>query len=263
MRGVLIRIVSALLLGIPVLLIVHVGSPAFEAMVAVSAAVLAWEWFGMCGNGRPDVVGILLGGVMLLGVGAAAVFGMGAALAILAAGACAVWLASRGERWLTLGVLYLGLPCAAVVWLRNAPGVGHDLVFWLMAVVWAADIGAYASGRLIGGPKLAPRISPNKTWAGLIGGVGLAALISAAFAAFGGHGTALLAPAALGLLLGLVSQAGDLGESWVKRRFGVKDASGLIPGHGGLLDRVDALMAGIVLVACMAAAGEGNVFRWL
>jgi phosphatidate cytidylyltransferase len=254
MRGVLIRIISALILGIPVLLIVHVGSPAFEAMVAVSAVVLAWEWFGMCGNGRSRTTGLLLGAVLLLAVVAAAGPGILLALAILGAGVVAVWLFSRGEPWLTAGVLYLGLPCAAVVWLRNDPALGHNIVFWLMAVVWAADIG---------GPKLAPRISPNKTWAGLIGGIGLATLVSTAFAKFGGHASSLLAPAALGSLLGLVSQAGDLGESWVKRRFGVKDASGLIPGHGGLLDRVDALMAGILLVSFIAAAGEGMMFRWL
>ncbi len=263
MHGVLVRIISAVALAVPVLMIVHVGTPLFETMVAVSAMVLSWEWFGMCGGGQPRAVGLLLGAVLLLGVITVAGAGIGAALGVLAAGVLAVGLLSRGHPWVTAGVLYLGLPCAAVVWLRNDPELGYNLVFWLMAVVWAADIGAYAAGRMIGGPKLAPTISPNKTWAGLIGGVGLAALVSIVFARIAGHSDPLLAPAALGALLGVVSQAGDLGESWVKRRFGVKDASGLIPGHGGLLDRVDALMAGIVLVSCLAAAGEGNMFRWL
>ena len=133
---------------------------------------------------------------------------------------------------------------------------------WILLVVWASDIGAYAAGRLIGGPKLAPRISPNKTWAGLIGGVLAAAVTSASFVATldgADPGPASL----LGGALAIVAQAGDLVESWVKRRFGVKDTGTLIPGHGGLLDRVDALLAVILVGACIAAVDGGALTRWL
>jgi phosphatidate cytidylyltransferase len=149
----------------------------------------------------------------------------------------------------------------ALIWLRNDAPAGRDLMLWLVVLVWAVDIGAYVAGRLIGGPRLAPGVSPNKTWAGLAGGVGLAAATSAGFAGANGH-SHLLSPAALGALLGCTAQAGDLAESWVKRRFGVKDTSGLIPGHGGLLDRVDGLLIVALVVALISAADEG-VFRWL
>jgi phosphatidate cytidylyltransferase len=149
----------------------------------------------------------------------------------------------------------------ALIWLRNDAPAGRDLVLWLVVSVWAVDIGAYVAGRLIGGPRLAPSVSPNKTWAGLAGGVGLAAATSAGFAGANGH-PHLFGPAALGALLGCTAQAGDLAESWVKRRFGVKDTSGLIPGHGGLLDRVDGLLIVALVVALVTAADEG-AFRWL
>jgi phosphatidate cytidylyltransferase len=259
---VVTRIVSAVMLGLPVLAIIYFGRPAFELMVALAAAVMAWEWFGMCGAGHAPSTGLIIGVVLLISVAAAGLVGIGEAFVVLALGAGAILVFARGGLWLTGGVLYLGLPCVVLVWLRSDPLAGRYVVFWLMAVVWASDIGAYAAGRLIGGPRLAPRISPNKTWAGLIGGIGLGALASAAFAAANGHPLPA-APAMVGALLGFVAQAGDLGESWVKRRFGVKDASALIPGHGGLLDRVDGLLAAILVVAFIAAADEGALSRWL
>ena len=121
------------------------------------------------------------------------------------------------------------------------PAQGRDLVFWLLAVVWATDIGAYFAGRGIGGAKLAPAISPNKTWAGLIGGALAAALVGIIAARLLGSGAIPLAVG--GMALAVVAQGGDLLESWCKRRFGVKDSSHVIPGHGGILDRVDGLLA--------------------
>lgn len=262
MRPVLTRTASALVLGLPVVLVVYWGSPLFELMVAAAAAVLAWEWFRMCGAGQPRRSGLVLGGVLLAAVAAAAVAGIGAALAVLLAGALAILVVAKGEPWLAAGTLYLGLPCVALLWLRLDPSGGRSVVLWLMGVVWASDIGGYAAGRLIGGPRLAPLISPNKTWAGLFGAAAAATVVSAGFTLSHANFPVWIA-AGCGLMLGLVAQAGDLGESWVKRRFGVKDAGTLIPGHGGLLDRVDALMAAILIVAVIAAADEGVLSRWL
>jgi phosphatidate cytidylyltransferase len=260
--SVLTRTLSAAVLGLPVLFAVDFGSPLFELMIGAAAAVLAWEWFGLCGAGRPTVIGLTLVAVLLTAVAIAAGFGFSPALVALVLGTIAVLLVSKGQPWLSGGTIYLGLPCVALIWLRNDASTGRDLVLWLVVLVWAADIGAYLSGRLIGGPRLAPSVSPNKTWAGLAGGVGLAAATSAGFAGANGH-PQLLGPAALGALLGCVAQAGDLAESWVKRRFGVKDTSALIPGHGGLLDRVDGLLMVVLAVAFIAVVDEGAFRRWL
>jgi phosphatidate cytidylyltransferase len=259
---VVIRTLAGVALGFPVLLVAWLGTPAFEVMVVLAAGILAHEWFGITGGDHSRRCGLLLGAVVVIAVAVAAAIGVSAALAVLALGTALVVLVTRGTPWMTFGALYIGLPCVAMIWLRNDPAAGRDVVLWLLLVVWASDIGAYAAGRLIGGPKLAPRISPNKTWAGLGGGVAAAAVTSAVFAE--GWGGAHVGTAAiLGALLAMVAQLGDLGESWVKRRFGVKDASRLIPGHGGLLDRVDALLAVILVVACIAAADEGALSRWL
>lgn len=164
--------------------------------------------------------------------------------------------------WLAAGLLYIVPPCLALLWLRSDPALGRETLFWLLALVWATDIGAYASGRLIGGPRLAPAISPKKTWAGLIGGACCAGATGAAAAALLGKG-ALLPLAALSAILAVVSQGGDLLESWVKRRFDTKDSSNLIPGHGGLLDRVDGLLAAAAAVALIDLVAGGKVLEWL
>lgn len=146
---------------------------------------------------------------------------------------------------LALGILYCALPVLALVVLRRQED-GLIYAFWAMALVWACDIGAYFSGRSIGGPKLAPRLSPNKTWAGLIGGMAAAT----AFALLLHRSAGLPWPMTLATpLLAMLSQGGDLYESWLKRRAGVKDSGNILPGHGGVLDRVD----GLVPVAPIAA----------
>ncbi len=163
--------------------------------------------------------------------------------------------------WLVAGLFYIIVPCLALLELRADPAHGRDTLLWLFAVVWAADTGAYAFGRLIGGAKLAPVISPNKTWAGLIGGIGMAG-------AAGGLTALILDSAGLFTLagwsaaIGAVSQAGDLVESWVKRHFGVKDTGAILPGHGGLFDRVDGLLAAAVAVALIEASAKGSILTW-
>lgn len=146
---------------------------------------------------------------------------------------------------LAAGVFYVGLPILALLLIRRQ-GEGVVFTFWVLALVWACDIGAYAAGRFIGGAKLAPAISPNKTWAGLIGGVLLASLFGYAMHHFYGLPWRLTLATPV---LAVVSQGGDLYESWLKRRAGVKDSGSLLPGHGGVMDRLD----GLVPVAPIAA----------
>lgn len=225
---------------------VWLGPPWFDLLWALVAALMAWEWQKLV-MGRFDSAGMVLAGVA-----AAATLAVGldvrlAALVVALGPLLVHLLTGRGKApWMGLGALYLALPAAALVWSRQIGGA--EPIFWLLAVVWATDVGAYAAGRGIGGPKLAPRVSPNKTWAGLLGGM-LTAAGAGAGVALGLGAERWVEAAALGGLLAVLAQGGDLFESFVKRRFGVKDSSALIPGHGGLLDRFDGLLAAAPVVA--------------
>jgi len=143
--------------------------------------------------------------------------------------------------WRLFGLAYVAIPCAALVWLRSVPE-GAAVVLSLLLAVWATDIGAYFAGRMLGGPKLAPAISPNKTWAGLGGGMLAAAIVMAICVSFSPYPTGVGSAVVVGFFVAILGQAGDLFESWIKRRAGVKDSGNLIPGHGGLLDRIDGLI---------------------
>ena len=160
------------------------------------------------------------------------------------------------------GVAYVGLPMMALVWLRADATHGVEVLFWLFAVVWSADTGAYFFGRLIGGPRLAPVISPNKTWAGLIGG-GICAGVAGLATAVLMDSESVPALALFSAGMGVVAQGGDLLESGIKRHFQIKDVSNLIPGHGGVMDRVDGLLAAAVATALAGLFGEGCILAWL
>lgn len=156
--------------------------------------------------------------------------------------------------WIAVGGSYLLAAGAGFVWLRLPYDTGHIAVFWLCAVVWSADTGAYCVGSLVGGPKLAPRISPNKTWAGLVGGVSAATIASVVAHTKFSVGPSVYSMILLGSVFGFVSQTGDLLQSFAKRRCGVKESGSIIPGHGGMLDRIDGLIMGalgLVLVRVM------------
>ncbi len=180
----------------------------------------------------------------------------GIAVAVVAAFAIAVAALLLGGGAATLsaiGVLYCGLPVVALGWFRGDEPLGFLAALYIIAVVVATDTAAFAAGRLIGGPKLAPAISPNKTWAGLCGGVAAATLAGALFPALTGSGSWLWL-AALGFVLGAVAQAGDLAELRLKRAFGRKDSSDLIPGHGGVMDRMDGIVTAAIVAAVIALA---------
>lgn len=262
------RVLSAALLGPAALLCIWLGAEAWTALMALAVAVLAWEWVRLCGFSAWRFPGLAVP-LAVLAAGGLAVAGLWApALALLPVGAGLVWALTRlpqpappatavrsqgitPESWLGFGVVYIGLAGLALIHLRDdAAGLGN--VLFLFLVVWASDIGAYMVGRWLGGPKLAPAVSPNKTWSGAAGGL-LSVMAVGAVAAYvtDSDGVAVSLPRVLlvALLLGLVAQAGDLFESWIKRRFHVKDTSSLIPGHGGLLDRLDAVLAAAPVAA--------------
>lgn len=247
----------------PALAAVWWGGYAFGALVVVAVAIMCWEWdtivtkrFGW--SGRLACAGCALAAAL-------AVSHPQAALLLVAGSAIAAAVApGQGERprlWAGLGPLYAGLPAVALIWLRGDDLIGRETLIWLMLLVWATDIGAYAAGRTIGGPLLLPAVSPKKTWAGLIGGVVSAGVVGL------GTGLVLSLPHPLALALGsgalaVVAQAGDLMESWVKRRWQVKDSSNIIPGHGGVLDRVDGLLAAALAVAVASLASGTAVLHW-
>ncbi|MBI4182615.1 MAG: phosphatidate cytidylyltransferase [Proteobacteria bacterium] len=265
------RVVSALLLAPVALAAVYAGSPYFDLLALAVALRLAFEWCAICGASPPRWQGTLT----IIAAGAAS---LSASTDLYAEGvlfvfAIAVLVPLSMPRrdialglWLGAGLVYLTLPVIAMLWLRGDDPAGRAIVIWLLLVVWASDIGAYACGRLIGGSRLAPAISPNKTWAGSAGGLALALAVGIGVAAAADLGVlaarAELAPlAGLGavvpatLALACAAQVGDLAESAVKRHFRVKDSGSLIPGHGGLLDRLDALLfaagalAAVIVVA--------------
>ena len=188
-------------------------------------------------------------------------------VAALILGAVAVsWIAGRSERiWAAAGVLYAGALVASLGLLRASPGFGLAAILWLFAVVWGADIAAYFAGRVIGGPRLWPSVSPGKTWAGAIAGALAGAVLGLLLFAWTDRLAALFY---LGLAAAIVSELGDLFESALKRRFGVKDSSGLIPGHGGLMDRLDAFVAASVFAAVAGALNSrgpfiaSGLFQW-
>lgn len=254
------RVLSALVL-VPVAVgAALLGGWAFTALVALAAALMAYEWARLCGGEGAGPLGVVGIGVALTALALAGADMFVPALAAMALGmilaTALAAFAGRALLWPALGVVYITLPCVVLVWLRAAPEGGRETVFWLFLLVWATDAGAYFVGRGLGGPRLAPRISPGKTWSGLAGGMICGALAGAGFGlASGASRLGMLA--LLSALLAALSQVGDLAESWLKRNFGVKDSGTLIPGHGGVLDRVDGLLFATAGAGVLALAGGG------
>jgi phosphatidate cytidylyltransferase len=253
-----LRALSAAVLAPLALLCIWLGATLWIVLLAVGAVGLTWEWAALCGR-HPLAWPGALAPLAVLAAGAVAFADHEDwALLLLAGSTLAAWAAS-GRRSFALGIPYVGVAGVALVWLRGDGAAGRASVLFLVLLVWASDVGAYAAGRLIGGPRLAPRVSPSKTWAGALGGLLAAALVGAVAAALLGAASPGRAALVAGLL-GIASQAGDLLESWVKRRFGVKDSGRLIPGHGGLLDRLDGLLAAAPAAALLSLIlGQGRL----
>jgi phosphatidate cytidylyltransferase len=226
----------------------------FGALVLVVALFVSWEWGRMVRRVSTDaaffVQAVAVTAAVVLTAAGYAVLAV--AIIVTAAIILVPLVFGRGARLSALGAFYVGLPSISLVWLRQDSPNGLLAILLIFAVVWSSDIAAYAAGRAIGGPKLWPSISPNKTWAGLIGGATACVLAGAVFAAI-----IEASPLRLGLIalaLGLIAQAGDLAESALKRLFGLKDASSLIPGHGGFMDRMDSIVAVAVAAGMIAFA---------
>lgn len=248
------RVISAAILAPVALACLWLGAAPWAALLALTMVGLAVEWVGLCGGAIRAPAGLAVAiGVLAAGVAAAAGW-PAPALLLLLCGTIASWMLGAGASRavpLALGAIYVGLAGVALIWLRGDSSAGRANVLFLVLLVWASDIGAYLVGRLVGGPKLAPAISPGKTWSGAVGGLAAAIGIGLWAAELQGA-TNVLYAAAVAALLGVVAQAGDLLESFIKRRFGVKDSGRLIPGHGGLLDRLDGILTAAPAAALLA-----------
>jgi phosphatidate cytidylyltransferase len=246
--NLLTRVVAALVLAPVVIVCAYVGGWLWIALVTLATIGLFVEWLMVAGAGRELRVAALGIAALLVAGISLAIGRIDMAVSILGLGLVAVVLIAPVRRgWCGAGLLYAAAAEVGSVLVRLDRDEGLVALILVLLVVWVTDIGGYFAGRGIGGPKLWPRVSPNKTWAGAVGGFVASLLVAAGFAAFG---FAKVWPMLLlGAALSMASQLGDLFESAVKRHFGVKDSSHIIPGHGGLMDRLDGFVAAIVLAA--------------
>jgi phosphatidate cytidylyltransferase len=248
-----VRLLSGLAMVAVVALFTIAGPNAFAVLAVVVSLVVAWEWSRLVNGTEPGLVLMVqLGAVAVAGLVAASV-APGLGLLALCIGAILALLLSleRNSLLAALGVLYAGLPAVSLIWVRCDDPFGLRAVIFLILIVAVADTAAFLSGRLFRGPLLWPRVSPRKTWSGLLGALAASAVVGALFWVVVPDGSPVRL-AATGAVLAAVAQAGDLAESALKRRFGAKDTGALLPGHGGMMDRVDGLVAAAVAVGTAA-----------
>jgi phosphatidate cytidylyltransferase len=251
------RVASAVVLAALAVGAVAVGGWPFTLFWAAAALGIFWEWNAIVAS---SAIAVLAAGATAIAIAAIAA-GIGsfaaALLALMIGALVAGLLSSPGRRaWGGSGVLYAGTALLAPVLLRRDEELGIVAIIFLFAVVWSTDILGYFVGRAVGGPKLAPRVSPTKTWSGACGGAA-GAVVAAMVVMLGAGMRPLVEVGVIALALSIISQAGDLFESAVKRHFGVKDASHLIPGHGGLMDRLDGFIAASGVAALLGLARGG------
>ena len=253
-----LRIFSALLLIPLALAAAYAGGWPFALFWGAAAIGVLWEWIAlMSGTDRTSLLFAGAAALALALVLAVAGFDL-AAVIVLAMGALGAAALAPGERqrWVAGGVPYAGCLVIAPIVLRSDAEYGFLAIIFLFAVVWTTDIAAYFVGRAVGGPKIVAEVSPNKTWSGAIAGL-LAAIVAAIAVAKFAALAQWFAIAMLAVVLSVFAQAGDVFESFLKRRFGAKDSSRLIPGHGGLMDRLDGFVAASVVAAVVGLSRGG------
>jgi len=262
------RVISALVMAPPVLAAVWWGGIPFLLVLALAGFISLQEWTRLVApQGHRRAFVVLFAGFAATAAVLALAISIEAGAEALAVGMLITALVSKilgaaHKRFALLALPYVAGGCLALGWLRVATGEdGLGLFLFVLLVIWATDIGAYFSGKTIGGPKLLPRVSPKKTWAGLIGGMIAAALVGSGVALVFGAAQPAIA-ALVGALTAVVGQAGDLLESYAKRRSDVKDSGSLIPGHGGLLDRIDGLLSAAIAVALFHAFFGESLAWW-
>jgi phosphatidate cytidylyltransferase len=273
------RTASALVLAPLAIGLAFVGGWIFAAACTVTAGLVLWEWSRLVAgvDGECATCALVLGLPALIGAAVLAQLDIPAgAIGVIAAAAAfasqgTLGLAYRRNRhsclWAAAGILYAAIVAMCPIWLRRDPEMGFAALLFLFATIWATDIFAYFTGRGFGGPLLAPRLSPKKTWSGAVGGLA-GGVVAGVLVAYASARTHPAAAGVLALILSIAAQGGDLFESSVKRRFGAKDTSALIPGHGGVMDRVDGfLVAALVAVVIGslrfgAAASARGLLLW-
>ena len=260
-RNLLVRAAAAVVLAPLTIALAYVGGWLWVALVTLAVVGLYVEWLSVVGGFAPRAVAA--GAVAFAAAGFFLATGrIDRSLVVLLFGVgIVVLLAPERRFWVGTGFAYAAAAEVASVLVRIDQAYGFAALMFVLLIVWVTDTGGYFAGKGIGGPKLWPRVSPNKTWAGAGGGFAASLVVATGFAA-AGAGTPILL---LGAILSVASQLGDLFESAVKRRFGVKDSGQLIPGHGGLLDRLDGFVAAVVLAAILGflRGGADGVGRGL
>ncbi len=238
------RIISGVILALVVLLVTWLGGFAFRLLaVAIGAAVyVEWRTITALDAGTSAKIAefglVIVFATILAGLPPTVVFAL---ILFMTAFAILLVLIGQAKKWLPLGLAYAAVPAASFAFLRSDNAEGLFAILFLFAIVWSTDIFAYFVGRSLGGPKLAPQISPNKTWSGAIGGTAAAVAAGLGLAGLSGPAGNAILPFVI-IFVSMLAQIGDLFESWIKRQFGVKDSGTLIPGHGGVMDRVDGLV---------------------
>lgn len=262
-KNLLIRTVTGIVILCPALWAIHAGAPYFNILLAVFGGAMAWEWVRLCNHDRFNFAGVLFAGtiiaICLLPFWSVGSFGL--SYVLLLATSVIVFLFNPrclARYLLSFGVIYVGVALLGFLMLREQD---WSLVAWLCTCVIATDTGAYLVGSTIGGPKIAPKVSPNKTWSGLIGGIIAASGASLIFAkSFTWQEPMLLV--GLAAILAIIAQAGDFFESYMKRRFNKKDSSQLIPGHGGVLDRMDGMISASLFFSLLILSSQGAILLW-
>jgi phosphatidate cytidylyltransferase len=259
-----LRVASALVLAPMAIAAAYLGGVIFVGFWAVAALGIQWEWRRIVADTNPITLALGIGAILFVAIelgttnGPMSLVDLSVTAGAVAAAFLFASLTARQARlWTAGGILYASALLLAVGVLRSDRKLGFSALVFLFAVVWATDILAYFVGRLVGGPKLSPKLSPKKTWSGAVGGAIAAAVAGLAATRYSIVSNSL-AIVCLALLLSAVSQVGDLFESAMKRRFGIKDAGDVIPGHGGFMDRLDGFLAAALAAAIIGLARGGT-----